>query len=201
MVERELLAATGGVLLAGGLSTRFGAEKAVARWHNGLLMDAVCERFAPLAQFAVSARPGSVAEHHALARGLDVLHDDPTYPSGPLAGLAAGLAWAKRRNLRMVATAPCDTPLLPLDIFPILLSHLRDAPAAFAVTAEGPNPLCAIWRVDVLPELTARLADRHHPSVQSYHAALGSTAVQFDDAAAFANANTREALMAIEERL
>jgi len=199
MVEPELLAATGGVLLAGGLSTRFGAEKAVALLHDGLLMDAVCKRFAPLAQFAVSARPGSAAEQHARARRLDVLHDNPTHPSGPLAGLAAGLAWAQRRNLRTVATAPCDTPLLPLDLFPSLLNHLCDAPAAFAVTMEGPNPLCAVWRTDVLSDLLVRLAD-HHPSVQSFHAELGSTAVRFGDAEAFANANTREALAAIEER-
>ncbi len=200
MVKPELLAATGGVLLAGGLSTRFGAEKAVALLHDGLLMDAVCERFAPLAQFAVSARPGSAAEQHAQARGIDVLHDDPTYPSGPLAGLAAGLAWAKHRGLRMVATAPCDTPLLPLDLFPSLLNHMRDAPAAFAVTMEGPNPLCAVWRTDVLSNLLTRLADRH-PSVQSFHAELGSTAVRYADATAFANANTREALATIEARL
>jgi molybdopterin-guanine dinucleotide biosynthesis protein A len=100
----------------------------------------------------------------------------------------------------MVATAPCDTPLLPLYLFPILLSHLRDAPAAFAVTSDGSNPLCAIWRTDVLSDLQTRLADRH-PSVQSFHAGLGSTAVRFDDATAFANANTREALAAIEARL
>lgn len=200
MADRAILASTGGVLLAGGLSTRFGAEKAMARLHDCLLLDAVSQRFAPLAEFAVSARPGSAAEEHALSRGLSVLHDAPFHPSGPLAGLAAGLVWAKHRNLRIVATAPCDTPLLPSDLFPSLLSHLRDAPAAFAVTAEGPNPLCAVWRTDILPDLSARLTD-HHPSVQSFHAALGSTAVRFDDAAAFANANTREALAAIEERL
>jgi len=200
MGERELLRATGGVLLAGGLSSRFGAEKAVAQWHDGLLMDAVCARFAPLAQLAVSARPGSAAEQQALTRGLDVLHDDPAHPSGPLAGIAAGLGWAKHRNLHVVATAPCDTPLLPLDLFPILLSHLREAPAAFAVTVEGPNPLCAVWRTDVLAALVAQLAGRH-PPVQHFHAQLGSTAVPFDDATAFANANTREALTAIEARL
>lgn len=200
MADAKLLATTGGVLLAGGLATRFGSEKAVALLHDGSLMDAVCARFAPLAQFAVSARPGSAAEQHAGNRGLDVLHDDPTHPSGPLAGLAAGLAWAKRRNLRMIATAPCDTPLLPLDLFPILLCHLREAPAAFAATTEGPNPLCAVWRTEVLSDLLVRLAD-HHPSVQSFHAELGSIPVRFDDAKAFANANTREALSAIEARL
>lgn len=199
MADRAILASTGGVLLAGGLSTRFGAEKAVARLHDCLLMDAVSRRFAPLAEFAVSARPGSAAEKHALSRGLSVLHDAPSLPRGPLAGLAAGLIWARDRNLHAVATAPCDTPLLPRDLFPTLLTHLRDTPAAFAVTPEGPNPLCAVWRTDVLSDLLARLAV-HHPSVQSFHADLGSTAVQFNDAAAFANANTKEALAAIEAR-
>ena len=199
MADRAIIDATGGVLLAGGLSTRFGAEKAVARLHDCLLMDAVSRRFAPLAEFAVSARPGSAAEKHALSRGLSVLHDDPSLPRGPLAGVAAGLIWARNRNLHAVATAPCDTPLLPCDLFPTLLNHLGDRPAAFAVTLAGPNPLCAVWRTDVLSDLLVRLAD-HHPSVQSFHAELGSTAVRFADATAFANANTREALAAIEER-
>lgn len=199
MAEHPTWAETGGVLLAGGRSTRFGSEKAVAKLHDGLLMDVVGARFALLARFAVSARPGSAAERHATAHGIDVLHDAPNHPKGPLAGIAAGLAWASNRGLLFVATAPCDTPLLPLDLFSTLLDRLGDAPAAFAVTTEGPNPLCAVWRADVLSDLLARLAN-HHPSVRSFHAELGSTAVRFDDAKAFANANTRQALAAIEER-
>lgn len=193
----DLCTQTGGILLAGGLSTRFGAEKAVARLHNGFLMDAVLARFAPLARIAVSARPHSAAEQHATELSVDVLYDDPTHPRGPLAGLAAGLNWATALGLRYVATAPCDTPRLPLDIFSTLLARVGDAPAAFAVTAEGPNPLCAIWRTDILPRLQARLRDGH-PSVQSIHAEFGAAAVQFEDAAAFANANTREHLAALE---
>lgn len=199
MADRGLAAVTGGILLAGGLSTRFGSEKAVARLHDGLLMDAVSERFAPLARFAVSARPGSAAEQHALGRGLDVLYDDPAHPRGPLAGVAAGLIWAKDQDLRFIATAPCDTPRLPLDLFSILLDRLCDAPAAFAVTVDGPNPLCAVWRTDVLPDLLDRLSHQH-PSVRSVHAAFGSLAVQFADVAAFVNTNTREALATLEER-
>lgn len=199
MAEHQTLAATAGVLLAGGRSTRFGAEKAIAKLHDGVLMDAVSARFAPLARFAVSARPASETERHARARGLDVLHDDPMHPNGPLAGLAAGLAWASHRGLRFLATAPCDTPRLPLDLFPILLDHVADAPAAFAVTQDGPNPLCAVWRTDVLARLLTRLK-QDHPSVRSFHTDLVSVAVQFDDPAAFVNANTRAALAALEAR-
>lgn len=197
MAKQQACAATGGVLLAGGLSTRFGAEKAVAKLRDGRLMDVVCARFAPLARIAVSARPSSGAERHARACGVDVLHDDPVHPNGPLAGLAAGLAWANQHRLRFVATAPCDTPRLPLNLFPALLDRLDKAPAAFALTPDGPNPLCAVWRVDVLPRLLARL-EEDHPSVRSLHADWGSIPVHFDDAAAFANANTREALAALE---
>lgn len=196
----DLCAETGGVLLAGGLSSRFGSEKAVAKFNDQRLMDAVGERFASLARRAVSARPGSGAERRARELDLDVLHDNPAHPAGPLAGLAAGLLWAQALDLRFVATAPCDTPRLPREIFATLLSRLGNAPAAFAMTAEGPNPLCAVWRVDVLAHLLM-LLEKQHPSVQSLHADLGSIAVRFGDAAPFANANTREALAALGRQL
>ena len=66
-------------------------------------------------------------------------------------------------------------------------------------SAAGPNPLCAVWRFEILSDLLARLAE-HHPSVQGLHADLGSVAVAFDDPAAFFNANTRVALATLEGR-
>jgi molybdopterin-guanine dinucleotide biosynthesis protein A len=192
-----LLSLTGGVLLAGGLSSRFGAEKAVARVGGRLMMDAVCERFAPLSRIAVSVRRGSAAEHHAKELQLDVLHDDPALPAGPLAGVAAGLAWARHHQLHYLATAPCDTPLLPRQLFAVLLAGIGAAPAAFATTAHGPNPLCAIWRTALLPRLLTQLCGGH-PSVRGFLASIGAQAVRFAEAPAFANANTPEALAALE---
>jgi molybdopterin-guanine dinucleotide biosynthesis protein A len=198
MAETALPATTGGLLLAGGRSRRFGAEKAVARIGDRLMMDAVCDCFAPLAGLAVSAQPDSAAETRARTLRLEVLHDDPALPAGPLAGVASGLAWAERRRFRYLATAPCDAPLLPRNIFPVLLDHIGDAAAAYATTGRGPYPLCAVWRVDLLPRLRARLSNQEHPSVRSFLASLAAISVPFTDASAFANANTLAALAELE---
>ena len=189
---------TCGLLLAGGRSSRFGAEKAVARFGDPLMMDAVLERFAALTRVAVSARADSAAAAHARALGLDLVHDDADAPAGPLAGILAGLVWARRRGARFLAIAPCDAPLLPTDLFTRLLSALGDAPAAFAVTSEGEHPLCAIWRVALLPCLQQTLAEGEHPSVRSLLAEISAARVIFPDPRAFANANTPAALAALE---
>lgn len=187
-----------GLLLAGGRSSRFGAEKAVARFGGAMMMDAVLMRMAPLAAVSVSARAGSAAAAHARTLGLDLVHDDVTGPAGPLAGILAGLTWAKCRGARFLATAPCDAPLLPSYLFARLLCGLGDAPAAFAVTAEGEHPLCAVWRVALLPCLQQTLAEGEHPSVRALLAEMGAARVTFADARAFANANTPAALAALE---
>jgi molybdopterin-guanine dinucleotide biosynthesis protein A len=189
---------SGGLLLAGGRSHRFGAEKAVARFGETLMMDAVAERFACFPLFAVSAKPGSAAAQRAKLMRADVIYDDPALPSGPLTGVLAGLAWAQAHTLEFLATAPCDAPLLPRDLFERLLDAIGVAPAAYARTASGEHPLCAIWRVRLKAPLEQALTSGTHPSVRSFLAAQGAQGVPFEDANAFANANTRDELASLE---
>ena len=199
MAERSpCLARTGGLLLAGGQSRRFGAEKAVARFGDGLMVDAVAERFAPFTHFAVSARRGSAVMGHARSMRAAIVHDDPALPSGPLAGVLAGLDWAQGCHLDFLATAPCDAPLLPHDLFSRLLDAIGSSAAAFAITASGEHPLCTVWDVQLRGPLQRALEGGIHPSVRSFLNTHGAQAVRFDDARAFANANTADALAALE---
>ena len=195
-----LLTEIGGLVIAGGRSLRFGEEKAVTPFRGAPLMDACAHVFAPLARIAVSARPGSGAERHALSRAHVVLHDDPALPAGPLAGVAAGLRWARAENLALLATAPCDAPLLPADLVQRLAAAMGAAKAAYAVTARGAHPLCALWRVELLETIEAHLHTGEHPAVRAILAACGAVPVEFEDAGAFANANTPETLAALEQR-
>ena len=188
----------GGMLLAGGQSRRFGAEKAVARFGETLMMDAVAERFAGFAHFAISTRPRSAAATRATILHATILNDDPSLPSGPLAGVLEGLKWAHARNLDFLATAPCDAPLLPADVFERLLNAIGPTPAAFAVTSVGEHPLCAVWRVTLQAPLERLLKNGIHPSVRSFLTEQQARRVWFDDARAFANANTVDALLALE---
>src|SRR5690349_17617953 len=88
-----------GVVIAGGRSLRFGGEKAVALFAGRPLLLWAVNRLARVcAVVAVNARSGTAAEALALAEGLPVIHDAPGDPDGPLAGVKAGLRWAKQQG-------------------------------------------------------------------------------------------------------
>ena len=101
-------------------------------------------------------------------------------------------------RLARVTTAPCDAPLLPRDLFWRLLDAIGSSAAAFATTASGEHPLCAVWDVRLREPLQRALEGGVHPSVRSFLNTQGAQAVRFDDARAFANANTADALATLE---
>jgi molybdopterin-guanine dinucleotide biosynthesis protein A len=188
-----------GVVLAGGRSRRFGSEKAVARLGDKPLIDRTLAIFERLPSVAVSAHPDSQAAARARVTGVAVLPDDPALPSGPLTGVVAGLAWTRKLGLTALATAPCDTPLLPQDLVGRLIDEIGAAPAAFAVTEGAEHPLCALWRVNVETPLL-RALQNGHPPVRSFMREISAAAVRFDTPLQFANANTVAALAAMEAR-
>jgi molybdenum cofactor guanylyltransferase len=184
-----------GLILAGGRSTRFGSEKAVAAHLGRPLIAHVRDALAPCAAVAVSARDDSGAAAWAAVRGLEVLPDPPGAPDGPLSGVREGLRWARRRGAVVLATAPCDTPRLPQDVVPRLAAALHSGTGgAMAETADGLQPLVAVWQVGPALEALERLMrDGAHPPVRDLLAAVGGERVRFDPAWLFDNLNTPEA--------
>jgi molybdopterin-guanine dinucleotide biosynthesis protein A len=190
-----------GVVLAGGRSVRFGGEKAAALLAGKpLLMWAVERLKGSCAAVAVNARPGTEAEAVAQAAGLPVLHDAGGDAAGPLAGVKVGLGWARDLGARSLAVSPCDAPLLPGDLF-VRLIEAAGAGAAMAETADGRQPLCALWPVSALSTVVAALAGGAHPPTWRVLENVGAQRVHFESARAFANLNTRADLAAIAERL
>src|SRR5665213_2019812 len=179
-----------GLALAGGRSSRFGAEKAVARLGDRPLLawslatlDGVC------AMVAVSAAAGGEAATLAVSLGRPVFADDPAHAQGPLAGVAAGLAWAAAGGFEALVTLPCDTPLVGAAEVETLIAALGDASAAYAVTPVGPQALCAVWRTGLAAELAATLGRGDHPPVRDFLTRIGARAVPFADGRPFENIN------------
>jgi len=193
-------AAPAGLVIAGGRSLRFGAEKACALLGGKPLLTWAVERLqSACSVVAVNARPGTDAEKLAQTSGLTVLHDAPGDAAGPLAGVRAGLRWAAQIGVRALAVSPCDAPLLPEDLYVRLVAAAGAAPA-MAETAEGPQPLCALWPVSALAALEAALAGGAHPAIWRTLDGIGARRVRFADAAAFANVNTRAELERLAQR-
>lgn len=179
-----------GLILAGGRSSRFGSEKAVAELEGAPLLVHVLSRLQPAcALVAVSAREGSGAAALAVNLGLPVLHDDPGGAEGPLAGVRAGLAWAAGQAAAGLVVLPCDAPFLPQDVAVRLAEALENAPAAYAQSPAGPQPLCSAWNVDLLARVEEALTDGGHPSVIGFLRGLGAQIISYTDEMAFRNVN------------
>jgi molybdopterin-guanine dinucleotide biosynthesis protein A len=189
-----------GVVIAGGRSLRFGGEKAVALFAGRPLLLWAVNRLARVCDVvAVNARSGTAAEALALAEGLTVIHDAAGDPDGPLAGVKAGLQWAKQRDAVQLAVSPCDVPLAPEDLY-VRLHAAAGNGAAMAQTSEGRQPQCAIWPVSALPALRDALAGGVHPPTWRMLEEIGAIKVRFDPPDSFANLNTSEDLARLESR-
>jgi molybdopterin-guanine dinucleotide biosynthesis protein A len=186
-----------GLVLAGGRSSRFGTNKALAQFGERTLLHHALVRFSECRTSAVAVRGDGPVAEHARALGARTVDDAANAPEGPLAGIAAGLAWAQANACRHLAVSPCDAPFLRWSHYQRLFTDVEGAPAAFAVTATGDHPLCAVWSSALLPKLRAAMFGGRHPSVSAFLRDVGARAVLFEDTRSFANANTPSDLAAL----
>lgn len=179
------------LILAGGRGSRMsGRDKGWIMWEGHPLIEHVMQRLeqqsTPPSRMIISANRNIDAYQQT---GHLVVTDERANFTGPLAGVEAGLMRCKKNNLLVV---PCDTPLLPLDLFERLQQAMEaqhDAKAAYAVTADGPHPLCCLLQPSLSGSL-GQFLDTGHGSVVSWLEKAPAVTVTFDDADAFRNFNT-----------
>jgi molybdenum cofactor guanylyltransferase len=132
-----------GVILAGGASRRFGYHKAAAVLDGVTLVERVIARARPQVDALVL---NAMSEKTALA--LTIIPDFAP-GEGPLAGVLAGLAWARERGFGFVATFPCDVPFLPADLVNRLREQLIATKADYCIArcGEQEHRAFALWDV------------------------------------------------------
>ncbi len=150
-----------GAVIAGGRSTRFGSDKALAKLHGRTLIDQVAETLA-----------GQTAEVVVVGRAHDGFAGIPDQPApglGPLGGIAAALAEAKARGYAAVLTAPCDAYDLPDD----LRARLFPFPAYVASL-----PVVGLWPAFAADDALALLESDEKHSIKGFAARISARAVQ-----------------------
>jgi molybdopterin-guanine dinucleotide biosynthesis protein A len=187
-----------GLILAGGQGRRMGGvDKGLQPLQGRSMVSWVKERFAPqVAELLINANQ-NLAEYAKL--GVPVIEDKVGGFAGPLAGLHRGLEMAPHPY---VATVPCDSPFLPLDLVARLYAGLESAKAQLAVAKTGSqaHPVFCLCERALLPHLGAYLEGGGR-KIDAWYASLRVVEVPFDDEAeAFSNINTREELLASEQR-
>ncbi len=170
-----------GAVLAGGQSTRFGSDKALAEYGGQSLLALAVARLSPWCEKVVV-----VGRETAPA---PTLPDWPRAGMGPLGGLAAALRLAEQERFNAVLSLGVDSLGLPENL-PELLAP---APAYLA-----DQPVVGLWPVSAGAAAAAILEGQGRHSMRALAEAVGARAVQF--AAGSANINTPADLAELEKR-
>jgi len=150
-----------GAVIAGGKSTRFGSDKAVAAYQGRLLID-----------HAIASIAGQTAEVVMCGRdydGLRSISDQPAPDMGPLGGIAAALIEAQARGYAAVLTAPCDAINLPDNLLNLFFPF-----PAYAASL----PVIGLWPVSAAADALAILESDDIHSVKAFARRIGARAVQ-----------------------
>ena len=181
---------TTGLILAGGAGLRMGgADKGLLPWRDLPMAAHVAHRLRPqVARLLISCNRNR--DYYATLGDATVIDSRRDF-QGPLAGLEAVIPQATSTFLII---APCDTPLLPLDLVERLLDPLlaaADGSTAISYAHDGERSqyLCAAIRTGILPSLPIFL-DEGHRAVRHWYARHRCAVVDFSDQAdCFANVN------------
>lgn len=149
-----------GVVLAGGQSSRFGTDKALAELNGRTLISIATDRLAGWCdQVVIAGRADGPAP---------CIPDWPAPGMGPLGGLAAALHHARDEGFEAVLSCSVDSLDLPEDL-PLLLSP---APACLAQ-----QPVIGLWPASAAPSLEAILTGTGSHSMRRFAQAIGARLV------------------------
>ena len=192
-----------GLILAGGMGRRMsndgqGIDKGLQMLAGRSLTYHVAHRLqAQVGCLLINANQ-NLPEYQAL--GFPVFGDDPLATAerfaGPLAGVHRGLSvCATLPGIRYMATAPCDSPFIPLNLVQRLGTALSASKASLAVVKTGrfAQPVFTLMDLSVLAGLSSFLIAGGR-KIDQWYGRLAHIEVDFDAIEAFDNINTPEDL-------
>lgn len=188
-----------GAVLAGGRSTRFGADKTAATVGGVPLVERAARTLGEVLPEVVvvgsGASPAAAGPHgRALLRDL-------REGCGPLGGIEAALAGAEAAGLHGAFVLACDLPLVGPDVVRAVLRALGDADAAAPARHAEPGcePLCAVYHASCLAPARALLDEGTRAAHRLFGRVRGVTVPL--PGADFLNVNTPEDRDRAERRL
>jgi molybdopterin-guanine dinucleotide biosynthesis protein A len=150
-----------GVVLAGGQSTRFGSDKALAEVGGRTLLARAFDTLGGFCELVVVAGRDRGPGH--------VIPDWPRPGMGPLAGIAAALHLAQDEGYEAVLSCGVDSVRLPEN----LLEVLSPGPAYLA-----DQPVVGLWPTGACATLERILESDGRHSMRAFAEAAGARAVK-----------------------
>lgn len=170
-----------GAILAGGLSSRFGSDKALAEFRGHTLLAHAVDTLSGWCEHVIVVGRATAP--------APTLPDWPRAGMGPLGGIAAALHHARDEGYEFLLTCGVDSLALPEELPDLLMP----APAFLES-----QPVIGLWPASVVGTIEDILHSEGPHSLKRFTTAIGARAVK--SAADPANINTQADLAALEHR-
>ena len=178
-----------GVILAGGASSRFGSDKAIASIDGKALIDYVVEAMKPCVDtLSIVGGPVEWADD----RSIEHVADDSIH-AGPLVALACALGKRQIASDDLVLIAPCDTPLIRSTTLHDLIDRAASSNGAVARTGHTPHWIVSAWSGPVVRDACVEACDAGATALHQVFEALGPTYLEVSPIEVL-NVNTPEDL-------
>ena len=185
------------VILSGGLSSRFGSNKALAILDGERLVDQLIKRLslqtsAPIVINAPDENTYGLPDN-------DFIADEVGDRLGPLAGIHAALTWAEQHGYQSVCTTPVDTPFVPQNFVSMMTSVRGPVIASFAGKY---HPIHGAWPVSLKQSLETGISSGMR-AVMSWVDTLNASIfdfAEFYESDPFININRPTDIAVIEEQ-
>ena len=142
------------VILAGGKSRRFGADKAVAKLGDKSLIDYTINKLEP--KFAeilvITNNPIQVSKNN-----IFFIKDTMSGQLGPLVGILSAMEWVKNndKNYEWIISFPCDTPFFEEVIIDKVINSQKssDKKLLFLKSGNKRHNIFGLWSIELMEQL------------------------------------------------
>ena len=183
------------VVLAGGKSKRFGADKNQAKLGGITLLEHVLKKVTPKFNktLIISNQNLNIKKINSVSIVPDYIQGN----LGPLIGVLTAMKWIKKNNekYQWVATFPCDTPFFDKTIIEEYKSkiNLNESLLYFVKSNEKRHNIFGLWSVKLIDTLEKDLVDNNYRKVEKWADKIGVKIINIknDKFDSFFNINTK----------
>ena len=181
------------VILAGGKSRRFGADKAVAKLGDKSLIDYTINKLEP--KFAeilvITNNPMQVSKNN-----IFFIKDTMSGQLGPLVGILSAMEWVKNndKNYEWIISFPCDTPFFEEEIIDKVINSQKssDKKLLFLKSGNKRHNIFGLWSIELMEQLRNDI-NQGARKVEDWANKIGTEIVEINSESdkSFLNINTK----------
>ena len=147
------------VILAGGLSKRFGGETKTFGKINGKTIIERIIKILKKQNIKILINTNFDIEKFS-NNNLEIISDIDNQFQGPLSGILATMLWIKKNNLNIewIMSVPSDTPFLPINLLESFKSKIKNDKEILIARSNGRvHPVVGLWNINLLDKLKKEL--------------------------------------------